>query len=177
MKTTFALALLLAATAWGEEPKSSRTRVSGNGSYGIRMVETGKDQCHVEVLKESEPLWQIDRCIGSIDDFYFVSNDGTRFWLLRATPEKPGAPKGKKRGLPWYQVEVATLYDGQGNAIQSRRLMDLVPGKDRDKVRQLGKHFVWLEGVGEIPGKGPRINDAGQVEFEVAGSHTEKLNF
>jgi hypothetical protein len=55
--------------------------------------------------------------------------------------------------------------------------MDLVPKPDQGKVRQLGKHFVWLEGVDEVPGRKPRINDVGQVEFEVAGSKTQKLNF
>jgi hypothetical protein len=177
LRTTLLLGLLVAAVARADEPKAGRLRASGNGTYSIRMVETAKDQCRVEVVKESEPLWQLDKCVGDADDFYFVSNDGTRFWLLRTTPEKPGPPKGKKRGTPWYQVEVAALYDGQGNVVQSRRLMDLVPLHDRDKVRQLGKHFIWLEGVGDLSGKKPRINDAGQVEFEAAGSHTQKLNF
>jgi hypothetical protein len=177
VRGAFVLPLLLAAAAAADEPKTSRLRASGNGAYSIRMVETGKDQCRVEVVKENEPLWQLARCVGDTSDFYFVSNDGSRFWLLRSTPEKPGAPKGKKKGTPWYQVEVAALYDGQGNVVQSRRLMDFISSKDRDKVRQLGKHFIWIEGVGDLPGKGPRINDAGQVEFEVAGSKTEKLNF
>jgi hypothetical protein len=176
-KPSLALALLLAATAFGEEPKAGKLRVSGNGVFAIRTVETGRDACRLEATKDSEPLWQLDKCVGDADDYYFVSNDGTRFWLLRTTPEKPGAPKGKKKGLPWYQVEVATLFDAQGNPLQSKRLMDLVPKADQSKVRQLGKHFVWLEGVDEVPGRKPRINDVGQVEFEVAGSKTQKLNF
>jgi hypothetical protein len=179
LRTSVALALLscLTAGARAEEPKAGKLRVSGNGAYGVRMVETGKDQCRVEASKDSEPLWQLAKCVGDSDDYYFISNDGTRFWVLRTTPEKPGAPKGKKKGTPWYQVEVATLYDQQGASLQSKRLMDLVIKEDRAKVRQLGTHFVWLEGVDDIPGKRPRINDLGQVEFEVAGSKTQKLNF
>jgi hypothetical protein len=177
VKTALAVGLLWGALAFGEDPKSSKVWVSGNGTYGIRMVEVSKDQCRVEVTKESEPAWQVDKCVGGPDDFYLVSNEGTRFWVLRSTPEKPGPPKGRAKGTPWYQVEVATLYDAQANPVQSRRLMDLVPPKDREKVRQLGKHFVWLEGVGELPGKKPRVTEAGQVEFEVAGAKTVKLNF
>ncbi|HEX4622272.1 MAG TPA: hypothetical protein VH208_11960 [Myxococcaceae bacterium] len=177
VEAPLALALLFGGTALGEEPKQGKLRVSGNGVFAIRMVETAKDACRVEATKDSEPLWQLDKCLGDSEDYYFVSNDGTRFWVLRTTPEKPGAPKAKKKGLPWYQVEVATLYDAQGNSIQSKRLMDLVPKLDQGKVRQLGKHFVWLEGVDEVPGRKPRINDVGQVEFEVAGSKTQKLNF
>jgi hypothetical protein len=177
-RTVLALSVGVAvAVARAEEPKQTRLRVSQNGTFGVQMTETGKETCRLEVTKENQPLWQLEKCVGSSDDWYFVSNDGSRVWVLRSTPEKPGPPKGKKKGTPWYQVEVATLYDGQGNSVQSRRLMDLVPGPDREKVRQLGKHFVWLEGVAQVPGKQPRINEAGQVEFEVAGSKTLKLNF
>jgi hypothetical protein len=168
---------LAAAAAWGEDPKQTRLQVSGNGSFGVRMTQPGADQCHLEVLKDNEPLWSLDKCVGTVDDLFFVSNDGQRVWVLKATPEKPGPPKGKKKGTPWYQVEVATLYDAQGNPVQSRRLMDLVQPAERDKVRQLGKHFVWFEGMETLPGRKPRINDAGQVELEVAGSRTVKLNF
>ena len=177
MKTTFAIGLLLSVTAAAEDAKTGRLRVSGNGTYGVRMVEVGPDKCRLEVLRDNDPLWQLDKCVGNAEDYYFVSNDGTRFWILRTTPEKPGAPSGKKKGLPWYQVQVAALYDGTGNVIQSRRLMDMVEPKDREKVRQLGKHFIWLEGVNDVPGKKPRINDTGQVEFETVGTHTVKLNF
>ena len=180
MRTPRALLLASACAGLGAgaaEPKSSKPSVSQNGIYEVRMVEPAKEVCRLEVLKENATLWQLEKCVGNADDIYFISNDASRFWVLKSTPEKPGPPKGKNKGTPWYQVPVAQLYDREGNLLQSKRLMDLVLPVDRAKVRQLGRHFIFLEGVGDIPGKRPRVNGAGQVEFEVTGTRTHKLNF
>jgi len=177
LRRTFALAIAGVALAAGAEPKATKLQPSADGAFGIRMVEEGPDACRLEVVKGTDPSWTLDKCVGNASDLYFVSNDGQRFWVLHTTPEKPGPPQGKKKGTPWYQVEVASLHDARGNVVQSRRLMDLVLPLDRDKVRQLGKHFMWIGGVDGVPGKPPRINDAGQVEVEVSGARTLKLSF
>lgn len=165
------------AAALAQEAKASRTQVSANGVYSVRLTQAPDGSCTLEVAKESETLWALNRCVGTADDLYFVSNSGERVWVLKTLPEKPGRPKAGKPGTPWFQVVVAVLYGRDGKAVQTRRLSEVVAYKNREDVRQLGKHFKWLEGVLDVPGKRPRVNDQGQVELETVGAKTVKLNF
>ncbi|WP_375768487.1 hypothetical protein NR798_43545 [Archangium gephyra] len=169
--------MVVALPALGQE-RSSRARVSANGTYSVRLVEqTGK--CTLEVSKESGPVWTLKQCVGGVDDLYFVSNDGERVWVFF-----PLAPKGTKK-LPgkqykkvpaWANTVVAEEYDRQGR-VQERRLMSFVSPREVSEVRELGQHLKWLEGVLGVPGKGPRLTDAGRIEFETVGGKSHQLTF
>jgi len=182
-RTLLTLALLAALPGLAQERKS-KTHVSANGEYSVRLVEEKPGTCRVEMLKESGPAWQFTGCIGTVDDLYFASNDGERFWLLRPLVEKGSRPTVEKRGkrkvkVPgWANAVVAELYGRGGQKLQERRLQDFLLGsKELGEVRQMKGHFKWLEGTLGIPGKGPRLTDDAKVEFEAVGRKTYRLSF
>ena len=97
----------------------------------------------------------------------------------------PLAPKGTKK-LPgkkykkvpaWANTVVAEQYDRQGGRVQERRLLSFVSQRELSEVRELGQHLKWLEGVLGVPGKGPRLTDAGRIEFETVGGKSHQLMF
>ncbi|MFZ5468912.1 MAG: hypothetical protein ACOZIN_05680 [Myxococcota bacterium] len=171
MLRAVAMTLVLAAPAAAEETVG-RTQISSDGARGIRFVHVGKGQCRIEAVSGTEVTWKLEECVGSIDDLYFISNDGERFWVLTPLPQKP---KGKK--VRWDSAVVARLFDKEGTLLQVKSLRDLVPPKGREAVRQLKKHFKWLEGVVDVPGKGPRVAEGDQVEFETVDRRTVRLRF
>lgn len=180
LRSTLVLVLsLVALPALGQE-RSSRARVSANGTYSVRLVQQAAGKCTLEVAKESGPVWTLQQCVGGVDDLYFVSNDGERVWVFF-----PLAPKGTKK-LPgkkykkvpaWANTVVAEQYDRQGRRVQERRLLSFVGQRELSEVRQLGQHLKWLEGVLGVPGKGPRLTDAGRIEFETVGGKSHQLTF
>jgi hypothetical protein len=180
-----ALALLFLALPALAEERKGKTRVSANGLYGVHLVEVAPGQCRLEVTKESGPAWSLPQCLGTVDDFFFVSNDGEKVWVLWPLVEKgkaQPAPKSKKKRAPkgppaWANVVVAAQYDSKGNRLQEKRLTELLNTRQLSEVRQLTHHFKWLEGTLSIPGKGPRLTDAGVVEFEPVGGSTHQLTF
>lgn len=181
-RAALALAVLFTLPAVGAE-RTSRSKVSANGVYSVRMVQPDADTCRLEVSKESGPVWTLSKCVGTADDVYFVSDNGERVWVLRPLVEKGPEPKVKASKKPkskvpaWARVPVATLYDRNGQRLDEKMLTDLVAPKDMGEVRELGKHFKWLEGTLGIPGKGPRLTDDGHVEFEPVGGKTHRLSF
>ena len=177
------MALLVALPGLAQERKS-KSRVSANGLYSVRLVEERPGKCRVEMSKESGPMWQFSGCIGTVDDFYFASNDGERFWVIRPLVEKGSRGTVEKRGkkkvkVPaWANSEVAALYGRSGQKLQQRRLQDFLLGtRELGEVRQMLGHFKWLEGTLGIPGKGPRLTDEAKVEFEAVGRKTYSLSF
>jgi hypothetical protein len=152
--------------------------------YSVRLVQEGPGKCRVEMLKESGAAWQFSKCIGTVDDFYFASNDGERFWMVRPLVEKGSQKTVEKRGkkkvqVPaWANSVVAELYGREGQKLQERRLQDFLLGsRELGEVRQMQGHFKWLEGTLGIPGKGPRLTDDAKVEFEAVGRKTYRLSF
>jgi hypothetical protein len=178
LRSVVVLLLLLALPASAE--RSSRTRVSVNGTFSVRLVETAPGKCTLEVSKESGPVWTLSQCVGGVDDLYFVSNDGQRVWVLY-----PLAPKGTKklagkqfRKVPaWANTVVAVEYDRQGGRVQEKQLLDLVGQRELSEVREMAQHLKWLEGLLGVPGKGPRLTDAGRIEFETVGGKSHQLVF
>ncbi|HET9451850.1 MAG TPA: hypothetical protein VFO83_13240, partial [Aggregicoccus sp.] len=73
--------------------------------------------------------------------------------------------------------KVAWLVESSGKVRQSRWLTGLLPAKRLSEVRQFRAHFAWLEGTLGIPGTGPRLTDAGVVEFETVEGRTHRLRF
>jgi hypothetical protein len=174
--TVALLALALGAGAGASEPKRSKTGVSTNGRWGVRLVESAPGDCRLEVLKESAPAWRIEKCLGTVDDLYFVSNDGGRVWVVKTLPEN-GSGKGAKYPA-WTYAEVAALYGRNGSRLKSMLLNDFVKSRGGlDDVRKLARHFKWLEGALGVPGKGPRLTDAGVVELDTIERKTFKLEF
>jgi hypothetical protein len=181
-RAALVLLLLLALPALGE--RASRSRVSANGVFSVRLVEEAPGKCRLEVSKESGPAWRLPGCVGAVDDYYFVSNDGERVWVLRPLAEKAPEPKRpvrsrkKKSQVPgWARAPVATLYGREGGKLDEKLLTSLVSPKEMGEVRELRGHFKWLEGTLGIPGKGPRLTDDGHVEFEVVGGKHHRLSF
>jgi len=191
-ETTLLLFLQVAsATVAAEEPTQSRGRASSNAEYGIVMRVEGAGKCRVEVSRDTEVAWTLPRCVGTVDDLYFVSNSGERFWVLVALPkslppppeqaqdsQRKSAKKGKKKPFdPYGPVVVAVLYDRLGNVVTERRLSGLLPSSGNRKLRILDRRFVWLEGVLGVPGREPRTNDRNQVELETVEPKTWRLDF
>ena len=189
---TLALLLVqtvLAGRAAAQETGQSRGRASSNAEYGIVMRIEGEGKCRIEVTRDTDVAWTLPRCLGTVDDLYFVSNSGERFWVLAAVPKSlPPTPsaaveakKGSSKKKPPFDahgpVTVAALYDRLGNVIAQRKLQDFLGRNAHRKLRKLDRRFVWLEGVLGIPGKEPRVNDRNQVEFETVEPRTWRLDF
>lgn len=184
------LLVVLALSFWGsahaQKTRQSRMRVSHSGLYGIRMEQTG-EACRLEVLKDSQPHWELRQCVGSPDDLYFISEDGEKFWVIYTVPQKgTKAPKvvrrkGKKapkRYPAWTYTNVAVQYDKSGNVLVAKQLNDFIKtGMGLQNVRQLTKHFKWLEGVVGVPGNPPRLNKEGQVELNTLEPKIFRLDF
>jgi hypothetical protein len=182
-RTLLILIGLLALPALAQE-RASKARVSANGQFTIRLVEEGPGKCRVEMAQESGLAWQFAGCVGTVDDLFFASNDGERFWVLRPLVEKGSRAVVEKQGkkkitIPaWANVPVAALYDRNGQKLQEKRLQDFVRGtKALGEVRQMSAHFKWLEGTLGIPGKGPRLTDDEKVQFEAVGAKPYSLGF
>jgi hypothetical protein len=189
---TLALLLVqtvLAGRAAAQETGQSRGRASSNAEYGIVMRIEGEGKCRIEVTRDTDVAWTLPRCLGTVDDLYFVSNSGERFWVLAGLPKslppppsaaveaKKGSSKKKPMFDPHGPVTVASLYDRLGNVIAQRKLQDFLGRNAHRKLRKLDRRFVWLEGVLGIPGKEPRVNDRNQVEFETVEPRTWRLDF
>jgi hypothetical protein len=185
------LLLLLSATGAAEEVGQSRGRASSNAEYGIVMRVEAPGKCRVEVTRDTDVAFILPRCVGSVDDLYFVSDSGERFWVLASLPKSRTPPAGtapatetkksaRKKGPAfdaYGPVVVAWLYDRLGNLVAERRLSELLPTSGHRKLRKLDRRFVWLEGVLGIPGREPRVNDRNQVEFETVEPKTWRLEF
>jgi len=155
----------------------------------MRIESPGK--CRVEVTRDMDVAWTLPRCLGTVDDLYFVSNSGERFWVLAALPKSVPPPpratpvgeeqKRAARKKPVFDsygpVVVAVLYDRLGNELAERKLSELLSKSGIRKVRVLDRRFAWLEGILGVPGKEPRVNDRNQVEFETVEPRTWRLGF
>jgi hypothetical protein len=84
--------------------------------------------------------------------------------------------KGQK-GPAWTHAKVAWRVQSPGTVDKTLWLPGLLPAKRLSEVRQFKAHFGWLEGTLGIPGKGPRLTDAGAVEFETVEGRTHRLTF
>ena len=180
-----------AARASAEEAGQSRGRASSNAEYGILMRVEGEGKCRIEVTRDTDVAWTLPRCVGTVDDLYFVSNSGERFWVLATLPKSVPPPPGsvpvgeaqkkaaaRKPPFDGYgPVVVAVLYDRLGSVVERRTLHELLPKSAYGKLRKLDRRFVWLEGVLGVPGKEPRANDRNQVEFETVEPKTWRLGF
>ena len=182
---------VVAARVNAEEAGQSRSRASSNAEYGIVMRVEGPGKCRIEVSRDTDVAWTLPRCVGTVDDLYFISNSGERFWVLAALPKSLPPPPGstpvgeaQKRAAqkkPPFDghgpVVVATQYDRVGNVVGQRKLGELLSKSAYTKLRKLDRRFVWLEGVLGIPGKEPRVNDRNQVEFETVEPKSLRLDF
>ena len=182
---------VVAARVNAEEAGQSRSRASSNAEYGIVMRVEGPGKCRIEVSRDTDVAWTLPQCVGTVDDLYFISNSGERFWVLAALPKSLPPPPGstpvgeaQKRAAqkkPPFDghgpVVVATQYDRVGNVVGQRKLGELLSKSAYTKLRKLDRRFVWLEGVLGIPGKEPRVNDRNQVEFETVEPKSLRLDF
>jgi hypothetical protein len=180
---------VLAGRAAAQETGQSRGRASSNAEYGIVMRIEGEEKCRIEVTRDTDVAWTLPRCLGTVDDLYFVSNSGERFWVLSVLPKSVPLPpsaaveekkRSSKKKPPFDQygpVAVATLYDRLGNLVAQRKLQDFLGRSAHRKLRKLDRRFVWLEGVLGVPGKEPRVNDRNQVEFDTVEPRTWRLGF
>ncbi|HYV45799.1 MAG TPA: hypothetical protein VFA20_13115 [Myxococcaceae bacterium] len=173
-----AFALLVLAA----EPKSSPTKSSANSLYAIHFEQVDEKTCRVVVMKDRDPAWRLDRCLATVDDLLFINNDGSKFWVLKILPELPEPPAVrdtpvKTKADPMYETVVATEYDKEGKVLQSRKLKDFLEYKRRGLIRKLEKHFKWVQGVLDVPGKSPRVSDAEVLELEPVSGKTQQLKF
>jgi hypothetical protein len=178
------LAPLLLFPVWAQaSARESSAHASSSGVWSIQFVETSPEHCRVEATRDADPAWTLERCVGTVEDLFFISNDGERFWVLRVLPRTPPAPKQKGTkakppppGEPFVSAQVAALFDKQGNVLAERTLKDFLKRRF-DKLRDLDSHFCWLEGELGVPGRRPRITDTNQVEFETVEPRTFRLDF
>lgn len=189
---TTLLLLVPLTPALADEQAHSRARASSNAEYGIVMRIEAPGKCRVEVTRDADVAWTLPRCVGTVDDLYFVSDSGERFWVLASLPKSLSPPAGtsaaaqtrksaaRKKAPPfdaYGPVVVAWLYDRLGNLVAERRLGQLLPTSAQGKLRKLDRRFVWLEGVLGVPGREPRSNEHDQVEFETVEPRTWQLAY
>lgn len=185
MRLTPTLLLLLLSVgsfaptaAHAADPRTSRTRVSKSGLYAVRLVEAGDKSCNLEVLRDGGPHWSLRQCVGTVDDAYFVSDDGEKVWVLYTLPFKATKRPRKAKGAAWTFTVVAREYDRAGTVVKEKQLRDFVRSKaGLEDVRQLEKRLKWLEGVVGERGNPPRLNEAGQVELNTLEHRLFKLDF
>lgn len=169
--------LLLSGSAVAQTvEKTTKKQVSANGLYTIWMREDPDKSCRIIVTKEGKPHWQLQQCVATTNDLFFISNDGERFWVLHSLAEKK-KKRTKKNKPQWLGSVVAVLYDREGKRLSSRTAGRLVPKIGVVEVRELGAHVKWMEGVLGVPGKPPRVTDANILEFETVGPGYVKLPF
>jgi hypothetical protein len=166
-------------------PREGTAHASSNGVWSIQLFESGPEQCRLEATRDADPAWSLERCVGTVEDLFFISNDGERFWVLSVLPRTPTPPKPKPKagkpqplppGEPFLSAVVATLYDKQGKVLSEKTLRDFLIRRF-DKLRDLGAHFCWLEGELSVPGRRPRTTESNQVEFETVDPRTFRLDF
>jgi len=189
---TTLLVLVPFSPALADEQGHSRGRASSNAEYGIVMRAEAPGKCRVEVTRDAEVAWTLPHCVGTVDDLYFVSDSGERFWVLASLPKsllppasaaQPAVTKkssARKKAPPfdaYGPVVVAWLYDRLGNLVGERHLAELLPTSGHRKLRTLDRRFVWLEGVLGVPGREPRANEQNQVEFETVEPKTWRLEY
>ncbi len=171
----FLIAVVLLALPVFGAPKVGKTVVSANGLWVLKLTQYDDGRCRFEAFKDDVPSWQLDRCVATVDDLYFPSNDGKRFWVLFPFPQKPAGWK-----IPWWKAPVAFLYESDGTLVRSRQVGDLVVGRmPRSKVDQSkkSKHLKWMEGAAGVKGRPPRLLDSNEVEFETVEPKTYRLKF
>jgi hypothetical protein len=155
---------------------SSTPHVSRNGIWSIRLLQYSEHRCRLEVTKDNELNWTLDRCVGTADDRYFIGDAGQRFWVIHAFPK---VPSKKLRGRPtrWGKVVVAEEFDRLGKRLVRRKLAQFVGRRQVFKLRDLGSRFVWLQGVNRVPGQEPRLDGKGVVELDTVAGKTFRLKF
>ncbi|MCI0672326.1 MAG: hypothetical protein L0Y64_17890 [Myxococcaceae bacterium] len=175
------LAVLVCGVASGQ-PRVSRRSVSHSGLYRVQLVEEAEGRCRLEVESDSGLRWALPRCVGMVDDAFFVSRDGERVWVVHTLPRKvPGKAKREWVGrravkVPaWVDVVVVEKFDRRGTRLDARRLSALMSTAGYEKVRELSHHFHWLAGVGGVPGKAPHLDAAGRVELVTVEGKTVVL--
>jgi len=167
---------LTAGSAWAA-PSTSRPRVSANGLYTITFVQQDPRQCLLTVSKEDGPLWSLSRCVGSPEDAFFVSNDGSQFWVLHAVPKVPAGRRFPQHPERWGKVVVAARFDRTGKVLERRTLGSFVKVREREKLVDLGLRFGWLAGVGGAPGVAPRQKEGGVVVLDTVANRQYRLGF
>ena len=190
VRNALPLVLLLATPAPADEPRRSKGSASSNAEYGIVLREEGEGRCRVEATRDTDPAWTLPRCVGGVDDLYFISDSGQRFWVLFTLPKSippPSRPpvsesqkKAAKKSPPhdaYGGVKVAVLYDRLGNVLGERTLGELVPKSAYRKLRLYDRRFGWLEGLNGVPGREPRVTEHNQVEFDTVEPRTRRLDF
>ena len=178
----FAAAAALPLLLLAAEPKSSATKSSANGLYAVHFEQVDEKTCRVVATKDRDQAWRLDRCVASVDDLLFINNDGTRFWVVKVLPELPDPPairgtQPKEKTDPMFEATVAVEYDKDGRVLQSKKLKELMDYKRRGLLRKLEKHFKWVQGVLDVPGKSPRVSDAELLELEPVSGKTQQLKF
>lgn len=175
LATCFFVVLLLAPRASNAQDaeKTTKKQVSANGLFTIFMQELPDKTCRVVVTKDGNPHWQLQQCVGTNGDLYFVSNDGESFWVLHTL----ATIKKQKKKPKWGGSVVAELFDREGQRKAFRTAGQLVPKVGVVEVKELGGHVKWMEGALGETGKPPRITDANVLEFETLGSGYVKLQF
>jgi hypothetical protein len=191
VRNALPLLLLLPTPAAAEEGRHSRSSASSNAEYGIVLREEGQGKCRVEATRDADPAWTLPRCVGGVDDLYFISDSGQRFWVLTTLPKSIPPPPGKTpvgesqkraaRKQPAHDaygaVTVAVLYDRLGNVVAERTLGELMSKSAYRKLRLFDRRFAWLEGINGIPGREPRVTEHNQVEFDTVEPKRRTLDF
>lgn len=191
VRNALPLVLLLGTPVAADDARHSRASASSNAEYGIVLRDEGQGKCRVEVTRDTDPAWTLPRCVGGVDDLYFISDSGQRFWVLVTLPKSIPPPPGKTpvgetqkkaaRKSPPHDafgaVTVAVLYDRLGNVLAERKLGDLVSKTAYGKLRRYDRRFGWLEGINGVPGREPRVTEQNQVEFDTLEPKTRRLDF
>ena len=162
VRNALPLVLLLATPAPADEPRRSKGSASSNAEYGIVLREEGQGKCRVEATRDTAPAWTLPRCVGGVDDLYFISDSGQRFWVLFTLPKSIPAPPKPVSDSQKKKAKKSPPFDGYG-PVKVAVLYD--------------RRFGWLEGLNGVPGREPRVTEHNQVEFDTVEPRTRQLDF
>jgi len=145
--------------------------VSPNADFEATQSPVGDTGCRVEVKRgERTVVWTVDRCLGTADDLYFLSNTGEGLIVFRTFPGKASDKAAGMKGA--LGVEVFA---------KGERLVGHAVGRFVVDVRPLvnaKRHFYWIEGALGQPGVPPGPSKAADaIEFSTLDRKSWSVGF
>lgn len=165
------LVALLAPAAARSEDARGWSVVSPNADYEATQRPVGDAGCRVEVKRGERTLvWAADRCFGTADDLYFLSNNGEGLIVFRTFPAKANdKAAGMKAALG---VEVFA----KGERVAGHAVGSFVA--DTRPLVNAKRHFYWIEGALGQPGVPPGPSkDAEAIEFSTLDRKSWSVGF
>lgn len=145
------------------------TILSADSAVDLTQTASAPNACRLAAAREGgkTELWTAEVCLATVNHLRFVSNDGEKLIVVEPLPTKLGST--------WHNTPVVLLY--KRSALErTATAAEMV--RNEKKIRQLTRHFYWLEGALNVPGRPPRyLADGSGVEMEAIDGRNVKVRF